>query len=306
MEQRDWAALAAQVDSIEQAFPDSIMIPFTLNKIGSTLFELKEYDQLKIYAHRMLQFDIKKQQTRFPITSDKKRDWYCHILSEDLDRHACHYLSTIFFENQQYDSCLVYIDHAFYGSNYAAMHNYTSLLAFSLHLQYMKSVSLEKMGKTEEARTILLPYLFMDSIQTAEGRFTHEAVVQQYKHLLELENNNLLANEIIEKSIDSITTIDFVPKESILFPSGWSQYYPTRITYYCKIEGKYIPILFNPFYALTKPYYSDQNHPIPKETPWWQSETNHQLESVTPLPLDLEYTEYMKEYLRETHLFREL
>lgn len=306
IDQRDWGKLNNQVDSIEQAFPDSIVVPLTLNRIGSALFELKAYDQLKSYAYRMLQFDALQQHTRFPVTSDKKRDWYCHILCDELDARASYYLSTIFFENQQYDSCLKYIDHAFFGSNYAAIHNYSPLMAFGMHLKYMKSISLEHEGRTEEARTTLLPYLFLDSIRTTEGQVTHEAVIQQYNHLAEIGNNGVLTKEIIEKAIDSITTIDFLPVDAILLPMGWSQYYPTRATYYCKIEGKYIPILFNHFYALAHPYSTDENS-IPKESPFWSSEFHRELEPpVAAAPLDPKYTEYMKGYVRETSLFRGL
>jgi tetratricopeptide (TPR) repeat protein len=284
------------MDSVEQFCADSMLLPMTLKAIGQELLALKEFEQLKQYARKMIAFDAKKQQTRFPSTTDQKWNWVFREETGKLDEIGSYCLSTVYFQDKQYDSCLYYLQHAFYGHNYAPITHYTHLFEFGLHLRYMKSVCLEKTGRIAEAKSALLPYLFMDGINAQEEFTTHKEAVNQYLHLLQLEGTNESFTSQLDESISLLQPLDSVPKDSLALPMAWIEFHPRSAIYAFPIEGKYIPIVFNRLYMI--------DHPMPHKTIIIGEETKHRtLVESTPEPLDAEMLSYMKLYVKQTVLF---
>ena len=296
IENRNWEQLSARVDSVEQFCADSMLLPMTLKAIGQELLAVKEYEHLKPYARKMIAFDSKKQQTRFPTSTDQKWNWVFREETDKLNEIGSYCLSTVYFQDKQYDSCLQYLQHAFYGHNYAPRSNYTDLFEFGLHLRYMKSVCLEKTGRIAEAKSALLPYLFMDGINAQEEYTSHKEAVNQYLHLLQLEGTNESFASQLDESISLLQPLDSVPKDSIVLPMAWNEFHSRSTIYAFRVEGKYIPVVFNRLYWI--------DHPMPHKTIIIGEETQHRtlLES-TPEPMDAEMLEYMKLYIQQTTLF---
>lgn len=296
VENRNWEQLSARMDSVEQFCADSMLLPMTLKAISHELLSVKEYEHLKPYARKMIAFDSKKHQTRFPTTTDQKWNWVFREETGKLDEIGSYCLSTVYFQEKQYDSCLHYLQHAFYGHNYAPRSNYTDLFEFGLHLRYMKSVCLEKTGRIEEAKSALLPYLFMDGINVQEEYTSHKEVVNQYLHLLQLEGTSDRFASQLDESISLLQPLDSVPKDSLELPMAWNEFHPRGTVYAFPVEGKYIPVVFNRLYWI--------DHPVPHKTIIIGKETQHRtLVESTPEPADHEMLEYMRLYVQQTVLF---
>jgi hypothetical protein len=299
VENRNWEELSARMDSVEQFCADSMLLPMTLKAIGQELLAVKEYEHLKLYARKMIAFDAKKQQTRFPSTTNQKWNWVFREETDKLNEIGSYCLSTVYFQEQQYDSCLHYLQHAFYGHNDAPISHYTYLFEFGLHLRYMKSVCLEKTGRIAEAKSALLPYLFMDGINDQEEYTPHEVAVRQYLHLLQLEGTNESIASQLNGSISLLQPLDSVPKDSLVLPIAWNEFHLRSTIYAFRVEGKYIPVVFNRLYMI--------DHPMPHKTIIIGEETQHRtLIESTPEPMDAEKLEYMRLYIQQTVLFTQL
>lgn len=294
----NWEDLFIQLDSIEKAFPDSIMIPMTSIYVGEVLESRGNGSVLKTHAYRMLRLFEHRSSYRIPMIKDPI--WRIHIEQQvyALRRYASAYLSDIFYDEKAYDSCLRYIDYSEVTYLYNHRTHERSLMDAHLHRVYRKSVCLEKTGELEKARLELLPYLFLDDAIVDSGRFTHPNVVDRYVILRTASNADNLPEEIV-KSMRLIATIS---EDSLLLPSGWREYYSWQNMYAVKVEKAYVPVVFSYFYAMDHP--RPQSEPLKVENPVVR-QLNPEVREAEPI-LNPDDLIYMQGYLEQTLLFKAL
>jgi len=294
----NYKPLLTQLDSIDRAFPDSVVVPMTLSLIGSELYEQKAYDMLEQWAHHMIAFDAKARGTRFPVTNDKKWDWVRQEQTALLKRDGNFYLATALFQGQCYDSCLVVLNRPLNLYNYAAIHNFEASVQYGMQIDYMRSVCLEQTGKIDDARKALLPYLFLESFGSENEDYVRQtAIVERYVELLAKSP----AKDTVETEFlpMQLTIEGFSKNTCLAMPKGWYDYNPTQTIYNVRIEGAYVPVLIPLSYM--------DEHRFPKSTLPEKEQPrilpSHQYEQPQ---LDPAYMEYVRSYLKTTLLYREL
>lgn len=294
----NWQEVNRQLDSIETAFPDSVMVPLTSIYVAKVMQEKDEIEVLRIHAYRLLHYFDRRSDFRIPPIEDPL--WALHIEDEvyHTKRYASRYLSDIFFAEKQYDSCLRYIDFTEPNFVYNTRYNDKSIMALHLHRVYRKSVCLEMTGEPEKARLVLLPYLFLDDVETDTGRFNHKNCVMRYVDLQRKYGSPPLDKEAM---VNSMKNLEFIPADSLVLPSGWREYYTWKNCYAVKVEGFYVPVVFSYLYWL--------DHPRPAADPLKvENPVLRQLNPEEPAKLPKENPEdaaYMRDYLRQTLLFRQ-
>lgn len=299
-EAHDWATLERQLDSIGTAFPDSVVVPMTLYAVYVQLDKQQAYDLLKPLAYRMIAYETRRSSTRFPVTTDKKSDWARREEARKLVAKGHYQLATIWFREQQYDSCLAHVDLAKHGHNYAAMHYFTCLLEQAMELAYLKSVCLEQTGDRQQARSILVPFLLLDGAYREAGPDEHAAVVKQYVHLLEMAGQREALKTALERSMTRLTVEGPVPTDSVALSLKNYEYYGAE-SYLIRIEDRYIPVVMDRRYWIDHPY--NEGETQISESKRSQHTTG---KPAGPAPPSAERAAYMEAYLRQTLLFRSL
>ncbi|MFT6921498.1 MAG: hypothetical protein ACJA1C_000495 [Crocinitomicaceae bacterium] len=258
----EWNKIDAHLDSMYTEFSDSTIVPFTLNRIGDAFFKSQNFNQLYKYSKLMLAYDYEKLETRFPESSSSKWDWYCRYLpTTKIYAWGHFYLAASYLERKQYDSCLVHL-------NQTSIENYTSIprrysynVSAGIQTTMMRSICLEGLGQMEEAREMLLPYLFLDNFSEVPNYYTHCDVINQYFKLLE----KFRPNNLPFFSTDAVFTIKekaskkkrgFQPTEytasndSIVKPSGWHTFEFSPAGRFIRVEDIYVPIYVDSWYYM--------------------------------------------------------
>lgn len=265
MKNDKWDDIDLHLDSMYLKYSDSIIVPFTLHRIGRKLFQIQDFDRLFKYSKLMLEYDYSKLKTKFPESSKTKWESYCKDLpTRQIYNWGHFFLASACLERQQYDSCLIHLDSS-------SIENYTSLprqykynLCAGLHLTMMKSICLEGKGKIDEAREILIPYLFLDKFQDIKNFFDHTDIVTQYFKLKKQSATNSQSifspphffsiNKILEEKVKRKDGKFPPPQEytesndSIVTASGWYYYQRDPVGSYIRVEDNYVRIYIDQSY----------------------------------------------------------
>jgi hypothetical protein len=299
-ERHDWPALDRQLDSLQAAWPDSAVVPMTLYAVANKLYDQKAYPQLKSHSYRLIAYEARRESTRFPVTDDKKWDWVRREEARKLAAKGHHYLSTLYFSEQQYDSCLAHVDLGTHGHNYAGMRYFGAILLQAMHRRYMKSVCLEHRngpGDMEQARGVLTPFVLLDGIYNDDNfLFGHDKLVEQYIHLLERTGTRTEVKAQLKQALDSLTIETLIPLQNLAIRLDRYEYYGIGENYLLPLEGSYVPIVMDRHYWIDHPY-SDGKRKTTRQN------NNRNPEPAKPDP---DRVLYMKKYLAQTLLFRSL
>lgn len=256
-----WDSLDVHLDAMYLNHSDSLIVPFTLNRIGDELFEAQDFDRLYKYSKLMLSYDHINLKTKFPESSNKKWDAYCRSLAKGRIHGWGHfYLASSYLNMNNYDSCLLHLDSSSIFNYSSIPRRYTYNLSAGIHLTMMKSLCLEGKGQIEEARKVLLPYLFLDSFPEVKNFYTHSDLLNQYFHLIQkskfdlsgtFDVNNVFVIEEKKKPEYGFHSTDYsIYNDSIISPSGWNTYQRSPIGSYIMVEDVYVVIRVNPMYYL--------------------------------------------------------
>ncbi|MCH2226110.1 MAG: hypothetical protein MK066_15180 [Crocinitomicaceae bacterium] len=257
----EWDNIDSHLDSMYNKYSDSIIVPFTLNWIGNELYKIQDFNQLYKYSKLMLEYDYKKLKTRFPEKSRTKWDSYCKYLPTQRIKNWGHfYLASSYLDRKQYDSCLLHLDSSSIENFTSIPRRYTYNVSAGIHVSFMKSICFEGKGQLDEARKILIPYLFLDKFPDVRNYYGHSDIVNQYIKLLEQSK----IDSTLRFSISDIFTIEqmtmnegnvdqnrreLLPppeytksNDSIITPSGWSTFKRSPVGNYIRIEDIYVRI----------------------------------------------------------------
>ena len=252
----EWENIDAHLENMYAEFSDSLIVPFTINRIGNELFEIQDFDKLYKYSKLMLAFDHEKLNTRFPESSNQKWDAYCRSLSKYRIQNWGHfYLASSYLERKQYDSCLIHLDQSNIGNYSSLPRRYTYNVSAGIHTTVMRSICLEGLGKFSEARKMLVPYLFLDKFYEVPYYYTHCDVIDQYFKLFDKSNNDsphnfssqnvFIIEAIYKNEKGSFPRTEYTASnDSIVKPSGWSFFEYSLAGKFILVEDSYVPILY--------------------------------------------------------------
>jgi hypothetical protein len=258
----EWNKIDAHLDSMYIEFSDSTIVPFTLNRIGGELFEVQNFEQLYKYSKLMLTYDYEKLETGFPERSSSKWDWYCRYLPTNKIYDWGHfYLAASYLDRKQYDSCLVHLNQTSIENYTSIPRRYTYNVSAGIQTTMMRSICHEGLGQIDEAREMLLPYLFLDNFSEVPNYYTHCDVINQYFKLLDkssANNTRLFSTEAIFtiEKIESKKKKNFQPTEytpsndSIVKPGGWSTFEYSPAGRFIRVEDIYVPICVDVWYYM--------------------------------------------------------
>jgi len=268
IENGEWEKIDDHLDEMHAQYADSIIVPFTLNRIGNELFEIQDLDKIYKYSKLMLEYDSNKSKTKFPESSDQKWEWYCKYLATQRIYYWGHfYLASAYLHRKQYDSCLLHLDSSFIQNYTSLPRRYTYNVSAGIQLTMMRSICLEGKEQYEEARKILLPYLFLDNFDEVPNYYNHCDIVNQYFKLIEKSNGDSISNfsptniftinkKIMEENKRwkkhelSPPTEYSDSNDSIALPSGWRQFQGSPEGNYIRVEDVYVPIAVDYYYYL--------------------------------------------------------
>jgi hypothetical protein len=168
-----------------------------------------------------------------------------------------------------------------------------------MHLDYMRSVCLEKLGRDTEARQVLLPYLFLDSINEERDFFDHADIADRYVLLVNKAKLQQAVNDELQRTMQDLRFEHQIPADSLAVPKGWSELYPWQTVSFIRIEGKYVPVVIPIMYI-------SSNRKKPPLFVLPQDNGHRALvvgEKPSFSPADMEY---MQKYLQQTRVYKEL
>ncbi|MFT5822043.1 MAG: hypothetical protein ACI8ZM_003299 [Crocinitomix sp.] len=207
-----------------------------INEIKSTLqnadtsFFYGQFDEAILHSKSVFFYDY--ENLEIPQTSDEKMDYFRNNFFVSYSRgHASFVLAQSYYNQNQYDSCLVYLKKIPTAVNFSSIRNFTYGLEKKIHLAYLESVCYEKNRDNIKAKEVLVQFLFLDRVQTGNERwFSQIDLVNRYKALSN-KSDSLNENSIV-----------FMPKDSVK-NFAWSQYYGVQYDLYYVIDEIYCPIL---------------------------------------------------------------
>ncbi len=260
MESNNWNDIDSDLDSLYLKHSDSILVPFTLYRIGDEAYKILDFEKLYKYSKLMLAYDHKKLKTNFPKSQMTKWDWYCKYLpTSKIYNWGNFYLASAYLERKQYDSCLFHLDSSDIGVYVSLPSEFTYNISAGLQKAVMRSKCLQGLGNIDSARKVLIPYLFLDKLKIGENFYSHKELLKQYFDLLELssvrDSFDFSLDKIFEiKEITDYSKNRFSSREfsesndSIVYPNGWRTYKWSDMSgNYIKVEDIYVPIYFNYF-----------------------------------------------------------
>lgn len=263
--ENNWSNIDLHLDTMYSLYSDSIIVPFTLSRIGDELYKKQDLALLKKYAIRMLNYDSKESKTKILENTRTKWEWYCKFLpTSKIYNYGHFYLASSHLHYEQYDSCLIHLDSSFIENYTSLPRNYTYNLSAGLHKTVMRSICLQEKGFIDSARKVLIPYLFLDSLPEVDHFFNHKDAVTQYLNLRKQSNQDSLTTfdktkilkiERLNNSKDSkYPQITYsTTNDSIVKPSGWYSYQNNPSGNYIRVEEFYVPVYLNIYkYFTTK------------------------------------------------------
>jgi len=237
----NWENIELHLDTMYSKYSDSLIVPFTLFRIGEESYKIQDFEKLYKYSKLMLGYDYKKLETKFPDKSNTKWDWYCKHLPTQLIYDWGHfYLASAYLNMHLYDSCLYHLDSSNIENYISLPSRYTYNVIAGMHKDLMKSYCFQDKGEIEQAKSILIPYLFLDKFEEYDNFYSHLDIIEQYFLLCnEIPDTTDFSNKEIIFIDESITSYDNV---SISLPKGWDTFKRDNRGYYILFDNLYIPI----------------------------------------------------------------